>query len=497
MLQDYVRTNTYRTAISQLAKYSFQDKSVMDVGAGSGVLSFFAVQNGASKVYAIEASNMANNLQILLSQNEKIGSTYTSSSSIPLSEKIKVIKAKVEDINIEIPKVDTIVSEPIGVLLLHERMLESFIYSRDKYLKQNGTIAPSMGSICLAPITDSYLWAETREKSRFWTQRNFLDIDLSPLAKKAFEEYFSCPVVGCFNPNSIMSTEQSITRHNIDFYTVSLPDIQKITVNIDWDIKYTGIIHAIGGWFDLEFNLPPSRYEEASIPFVPSNNTANSVSDNMCLDNDTSSNSFPYSNPYNESDYSRPSQSPVNNFSSTTPCLPITLSTSPSHAPTHWQQIRLLLREPVAVNYGQKLVGSFTFTVNSKRSYDIKFDFEIVNNPSFPSHDSSKSLTATNTPTSMTSNQSNSHSLNTQYLNYNSKDSANSSNFFPTNPTNTQPAFSSQPVQDSAPSNLYNVIPGSRKSNLWYLHEQVFNYSYHPESSSSLKLESLSLYSPQ
>jgi histone-arginine methyltransferase CARM1 len=65
MMQDYVRTSTYQRAF--LANMpDFKDKVVLDVGAGSGILSFFAVQAGAKCVYAVEASTMAQHAEVTL-----------------------------------------------------------------------------------------------------------------------------------------------------------------------------------------------------------------------------------------------------------------------------------------------------------------------------------------------------------------------------------------------------------------------------------------------
>jgi len=81
MMQDYIRTSTYQKAVlANLA--DFHGKVVLDVGAGSGILSFFALQAGAKKVYAVEASNMAIHAQQLAEANN-------------LSHRLKVIGGKV------------------------------------------------------------------------------------------------------------------------------------------------------------------------------------------------------------------------------------------------------------------------------------------------------------------------------------------------------------------------------------------------------------------
>lgn len=127
MMQDYIRTSTYQRAI--LGNLSdFKDKVVLDVGAGSGILSFFAIQAGAKKVYAVEASNMANHAELLVAANN-------------LSDKIIVIAGKIEEIDLP-EQVDCIVSEPMGYMLYNERMLETYLHAKkwlspSKYRKKN------------------------------------------------------------------------------------------------------------------------------------------------------------------------------------------------------------------------------------------------------------------------------------------------------------------------------------------------------------------------
>jgi histone-arginine methyltransferase CARM1 len=83
-----------------------------------------------------------------------------------MQNKIKVIAGKVEEI--ELPeKVDMIISEPMGYMLLNERMLESFIYAK-KWLKPGGKMFPTIGDLYVAPFTDESLYMEQVTKANFW-----------------------------------------------------------------------------------------------------------------------------------------------------------------------------------------------------------------------------------------------------------------------------------------------------------------------------------------
>ena len=68
MLKDEVRTRTYEMAIKHNA-HLFRDKVVLDVGAGTGILSMFASQVGAKHVYAVDCSSIAEQARQIVEKN--------------------------------------------------------------------------------------------------------------------------------------------------------------------------------------------------------------------------------------------------------------------------------------------------------------------------------------------------------------------------------------------------------------------------------------------
>ncbi|XP_074644014.1 histone-arginine methyltransferase CARM1-like isoform X2 [Tubulanus polymorphus] len=234
MMQDYIRTSTYQKAM--IANINdFRDKVVLDVGAGSGILSFFAVQAGAKKVYAIEASSMATHCEMLVKENQ-------------LGHKILVVPGKVEEV--ELPeKVDVIISEPMGYMLFNERMLESYLHAK-KWLKPGGKMFPSKGDLHIAPFTDEALYMEQFSKANFWYQHSFYGVDLSSLRNAAVIEYFKQPVVDTFDVRICLAKPH---KYTVDFLTADETDLYTIDIPVKYVIHQSGAIHGLSFWFDVAF----------------------------------------------------------------------------------------------------------------------------------------------------------------------------------------------------------------------------------------------------
>lgn len=227
MIKDSVRTNAYRNAILRNS-YLFSGKTVLDVGCGTGILSFFAVRAGASRVYAVDSSDIIDYAQEVAVLNNFAG-------------KITFIKGKVEDISIP-EQVDILISEWMGHFLLYESMLGSVLYARDQWLKPGGMMFPDQAKLWLGAIEDATF---KHDKIEFWCDIH--GIDMTVMRTQALRE----PVIDSIEKNHLISTFCPILDLNLLTATVS-----DLTFTASYKLYVTkqDTFHALVGWFEVSFS---------------------------------------------------------------------------------------------------------------------------------------------------------------------------------------------------------------------------------------------------
>ncbi|XP_008583726.1 PREDICTED: histone-arginine methyltransferase CARM1-like [Galeopterus variegatus] len=243
MMQDFVRTATYHRAILQ-NHIDFRDKVVLDVGCGSAILSFFAVQAGARRIYADEASSVAQYAEMLVKNNH-------------LSDKIIVMPGKIEEISLP-EAVDVIISEPMGYMLFSERMLESYLHSK-QWLKSNGMMFLTFGDVHLAPFSDEQPYVENYSRANFWYQQSFCGVNLSSLQGVAVEDYFGQPIVmtsliffymDTFDIRILMAWT---VKYTVNFMDTKEEDLHRVEIPFVFQMVQSGLIQGLAFWFDVAF----------------------------------------------------------------------------------------------------------------------------------------------------------------------------------------------------------------------------------------------------
>lgn len=227
MLKDEVRTRSYMNAILRNA-HLFVGKTVLDVGCGTGILSLFAAKAGAAHVYGVDMSAMADTAKKIIADNN-------------YSDRITILRGKMEDIKLPVDHVDIIISEWMGYFLLYESMLDTVIWARDHYLAPDGLMFPDKATLHLVAIEDGEY---KTEKIDWW--QDVYGFDMSCIGQTALQE----PLVDCVDPEQICTNTCLLKSFDIKTMT---KDDASFSCPYKLTVTRNDYIHALVAYFDVIF----------------------------------------------------------------------------------------------------------------------------------------------------------------------------------------------------------------------------------------------------
>lgn len=236
MLEDKARTEAFRDAIFRTC----QDKVVLEVGCGTGILSAFAVQAGARRVIAVEEDPV-----MASCAREIIQSNGFASVACVLEGRIEEL-AGVVDAELGSQRVDVLVSEWMGFMLVCEDMFQSVAFARDRWLAEDGIVIPTECKVFLAPFSHPAL---IERMTGYWGSKPY-GVDLSVLALPALDQHLAQPVI------DILPSEHVLARPCCIFYldcrTAPGDAVQQHNVDFDFDLESAGELHGLAAWFTCD-----------------------------------------------------------------------------------------------------------------------------------------------------------------------------------------------------------------------------------------------------
>src|SRR5262245_42684457 len=133
-ISDPVAMSSYREAIHKTVR---PGDVVLDLGAGTGILSYFACQAGAAKVYAVEPTGIVALIPQLAAANG-------------FADRVTAMKAESFDIELS-EKADVLIASMLGSGGIGNNMIKVVLDARQRLLKRSGTMIPQalQSSLCL------------------------------------------------------------------------------------------------------------------------------------------------------------------------------------------------------------------------------------------------------------------------------------------------------------------------------------------------------------
>lgn len=222
MIADRVRVEAYTQALRQTVR---PGSVVVEIGTGPGIFAVLACQLGASRVYAIESSEIIQVAREIAAANH-------------CADRIEFI----EDLSTRVTppvQADLIVSDIRGVLPLLGRHIPSIADARRRFLAPRGALIPRKDTIWVAIAEAPERYGQIVDS---W-EKNEFGQDLTPARRLAVNDI----------QKARLTSEQLLTRPQLwwtlDYATVENPDVRGA---LNWTVERPGTGHGVLAWFEAD-----------------------------------------------------------------------------------------------------------------------------------------------------------------------------------------------------------------------------------------------------
>merc|ERR1711902_172089 len=205
---------------------------------------------GAAKVIGVDMSSIVDYAKKIVADNG-------------LSDKVTIIRGKIEEIKLPVEKVDIIISEWMGYCLFYESMLDSVLFARDKWLASDGLMFPDRATLYVTAIEDRQY---KDDKINWWD--DVYGFDMSSIRKVALTE----PIVDVVDRNQVVTNNCLVKE--IDIQTVRKEDIP-FEAPFHLQIRRNDYVQALVTFFNMEDYITCVKNEELYDVFRLKPNTRN------------------------------------------------------------------------------------------------------------------------------------------------------------------------------------------------------------------------------